>query len=256
MHYSRTLTLLLGLGLASHAAANVEQEQIEDMSDPLAVFTQFGMGVTDRGVNVKIGQTFDTGVDTTMGMHVLEVKGALGDSLGFRDYANDSIDSVRLRRFGVDLTNGRGLQIDAAYDFNTESGTLSYSVVQALPALGPVQLYPLAGLGVSYGNGVVGDNGEVVSGYSIPGTFGLVGVYGKLEITDNIWLNYNPMYMSTLSGSETYKNSAFGEDSVLAHEVAASYQLTPRFNLRYFANWSEYSSFKDGEHRIEFNYQL
>lgn len=236
---------------------NQGTEAVQDMSDPLAVYTQVGMGYTDKGLNLKLGQTFDTGSDTTMGMHVLELKGGLGEALGTRDYADDSIDSLRLRRFGVDLTNGRGSQVDFNYDFDSEAGSLSYSFIQALPALGPLQLYPLAGVGAAFANNAIGDNGEAISGYSVPGTFALIGTYGKLNLTDDIWLNYNPMYMSTLSGSETYKNHAFaGNDSILAHEFAASYQINPRLNLRYFAQWNENLSYRDGSHIVEFNYQL
>ena len=250
-------TLIPFLVLASASPSVFAETEIQDMSDPLAVYTQLGAGYTDRGINFKLGQTFDTGNDATMGMNVFEVKGALGEALGFRDYANDSIDSVRFRRFEADLTNGRGMQIDMNYDFNNEVGSASYSFIQALPKFGPVQFYPLAGLGVSFANNAMGDNGEVVSGYSVPGTFGVVGTYTKIDVTDKIWLNYNPMWMTTLSGSDVYKEGGFaGESSVFAHEVAASYQFTPRFNVRYFANWTEYNSFKDGEHRIEFNYQI
>ncbi len=238
-------------------AAAQTNSDVEDMSDPLSVYTQVGAGYTDKGLNLKMGQTFDTGKDTTMGMHVLELKGALGDSLGFRNYATDSIDSVRLRRFGVDLTNGRGSQIDFNYSFAAETGSLSYSFIQALPAMGRLQLYPLAGVGAAFANNAMGDDGTPVSGYSVPGTFAVVGSYSKFTISDKVWLNYNPMYMQTLSGSDNYKNHAYlGHDSMLAHEFAASYQINPRLNVRYFAQWNQRVSFKDGTHIIEFNYQL
>ncbi|MBY5945062.1 hypothetical protein [Photobacterium rosenbergii] len=242
--------LLTAVSFTAHS-----DDEIQDMSDPLAVFTQVGAGYTDKGLNIKLGQTYDTGNPTTAGMNVLEFKGALGDTLGWDSDANDSIDSIRFRNFGVDLTNGRGNQIDVTYDFNTESGNISYSFIQALPALGPVQLFPLAGAGAAFGNNSVFTE---TSGYSVPGTFAVVGTYGKFTINDKIWLNYNPMWMTTLSGSDTYKDNAYGEgnSNILAHEFAASYQFNPRFNVRYFANWTEYTDFKDGDHRIEFNYQI
>ena len=236
---------------------NQGTEAVQDMSDPLAVYTQVGMGYTDKGLNLKLGQTFDTGSDTTLGMHVLELKGGYGDALGMRDYADDSLDSIRLRRFGVDLTNGRGSQIDFNYNFDTEVGSLSYSLIQAAPAIGPLQLYPLAGIGAAFANNALDDNGEVISGYTVPGTFAVVGTYGKLTLSDDIWLNYNPMYMATLSGSDNYKNYAFADDNnVLMHEFAATYQINPRFNVRYFAQWNEAISYRDGSHIVEFNYQL
>ncbi|MGL6315502.1 hypothetical protein [Vibrio sp. WXL103] len=247
---NKLMTSAAALTLLAFNTVASETEQVQDMSDPLAVFTQVGAGYTDKGLNIKIGQTFDTGDATTAGMNVFELKGGLGDSLGFRDEANDSIDSVRFRRFGVDLTNGRGTQIDLSYDFNNEAGTASYSFIQALPAFGPFQLFPLGGVGAAFGN-------DAEDGYKVPGTFSVVGTYGKITLTDKIWLNYNPMWMTTLSGSESFKEMGMeGDSAVLMHEFAASYQFNPRFNVRYFANWSENTDIKDGEHRIEFNYQL
>ncbi|MGR5063680.1 hypothetical protein [Photobacterium sp. DNB22_13_2] len=243
------------ISAVSFTASANNNDEIQDMSDPLAVFTQVGAGYTDKGLNLKFGQTYDTGSPTTAGMNVLELKGAMGDTLGWRDSANDSIDSIRFRNFGVDLTNGRGRQVDVNYDFNTEAGSVSYSFIQALPAFGPVQFFPLGGVGAAFGNNSVFTE---TSGYSVPGTFAVVGTYGKFTINDNIWLNYNPMWMTTLSGSDPYKNNAYGEgnSNILAHEFAASYQFNPRFNVRYFANWTEYTDLKDGDHRIEFNYQI
>ncbi|MDF2153546.1 hypothetical protein [Vibrio sp. CAU 1672] len=241
-------------------SALAADDEVQDMSDPLAIYTQVGGGITDKGLNFKMGKTYDTGKDNVAGMNVLEIKGMGGEALGWHDdenRRNDSIDSFRLRNFTANLTNGRGAQVDLSYDLNNESGSASYSFIQALPKFGPVQFFPLAGAGVAFGNNVVGDDGQIVSGYSVPGTFALVGTYTKLDLTDRIWLNYNPMYMTTLSGSETYKDYGFeNSDSVLAHEFAVSYQISPRFNVRYFANWTENTDFADGDHRIEFNYQL
>ena len=58
-------------------------DDLQDMSDPLAVYTQVGAGITDKGLNLKMGQTRDTGNDDTMAMAVLEVKGIMGDTLGW-----------------------------------------------------------------------------------------------------------------------------------------------------------------------------
>ncbi|GAA4893650.1 hypothetical protein [Ferrimonas pelagia] len=246
----KQLVLTTAIAALLSAPAFAQDDQLEDMSDPLAVYTQAGMGYTDKGLNIKVGRAYDTGIENVAAMTVFEVKGFTGDTLGWRDEANDSIDEIRVRNFRADLTNGRGSQVDASYNFNNEAGSVSYSFLQALPKMGPVQLFPLAGLGLAVAN-------DVDRGYEIPGAFAVIGVFGKLEITDKIWLNYNPMYMSALSGSEVFKNMGFeGDSSVLMHEFAASYQFTPRFNMRYFANWSENTDYNDGGHRIEFNYQF
>lgn len=251
-----TLILLLP---AISAPVALAEDDIKDMSDPLSVYTQVGGGFSDKGLNLKVGQTYDTGVENRAGMNIIELKGVLGEVAGFNSdesLRDDSIDSVRFRNFRADLTTGRGSQIDISYNAEEESGTASYSLLQALPSFGPVSLYPLAGAGVAYANSTLKD-GTKMGGYTFPGTFAIVGTYAKLTLTDNIWLNYNPMYMTTISGDDNYTEYGIdGDDSLLTHEVSLSYQISPRFNVRYFANWTENTEFSDGDHRIEFNYQL
>ncbi len=255
--------------VSSQAMANeiTEEKEVQDMSDPLAVYTQAGFGVTNKGLNVKIGKTYDTGLDTKMGMNVIEIKGIAGEVAGWdsNSVRDDSIDSFRFRNFSVDMTNGRGSQIDVSYEVESETMDASYSFMQTLPKMGRVQFYPLAGIGVRVMNGdMVSNNAnglgytiEDASGYSVPGTFGIVGTYSKIEVTDKIWLNYNPMWLTTVSGSDTFTDHGFaGESNILTHEFAASYQITPRANVRYFGNWNEHNNFGDGDHRVEFNYQF
>ncbi|MGF1697189.1 hypothetical protein L4C54_16090 [Vibrio lamellibrachiae] len=242
------------------------EDDIQDMSDPLAVFTQAGVGYTDKGINLKIGQTYDTGSDTTMGMNIIEVKGIAGEAVGWNGRgADDSIDSIRYRNFTVDLTNGRGAQVDVNMAFDKDlgaQGSASYSFIQALPKMGPVNLYPLAGMGMAFGeelpNSSNGSDAQLQDRWDIHGTFYVVGLYGKVEITDNIWLNYNPMYMGSVSGSDDYKANAFGIDSgeILLHEAVVSYQINPRSNVRYYANWNENNRYQTGDHKIEYNYQF
>jgi len=255
---------LLRLLIASTSFSSIAEEQtdeVQDMSDPLAVFTQGGVGFTDKGLNLKIGQTYDSGKENVAAMNVFEIKGIGGDVLGLRDndkalYGNvdDSIDSFRIRNFQANVTNGQGRQFDMTYNVDSDSLDASYSILQALPKMGILNLYPLAGAGVTVANNY---DGEGDNGYEIPGTFTVVGMYSKIALTDKIWINYNPMYMHTLSGSDLYKNGYFaGDNNILTHEFAISYQLTPRSNIRYFANWNEKVDFADGDHRIEYNYQF
>ncbi|ANO32397.1 hypothetical protein A6E01_03920 [Vibrio breoganii] len=267
---SLALCALISSSLSFVSVAEETESDVQDMSDPLAVYTQAGFGYTDKGLNLKIGQTYDTGSDITMGMNVLEIKGIAGGAIGFRDsddpqFANvdDSIDSIRFRNFTVDLTNGRGAQVDISWDFDSNQGSASYSFIQALPKMGMFNFYPLAGLGVAAGEELVPETGgdldadQLRDRYNMHGTFYVAGMYSKMQITDKFWLNYNPMYLGSISGSSTFKDFGFeGDDSVFAHEFAASYQITPRANVRYFANWTENTDFTDGDHRIEFNYQF
>ena len=118
----------------SESSAESPQEKLEDMSDPLAVYTRVGAGLTNLGVNLKVGVDYDTDKDSTTAMHVLEMKGALGDTLGWGDddLRDNSIDNFRYRNFVLNKTNGRGTQIDINYVFDEsylakQSGDISYS---------------------------------------------------------------------------------------------------------------------------------
>ena len=264
MKKTTALVLLISLTSSFNAIAKdaEPEKEIQDMSDPTAVFTQAGVGITDKGVNIKIGKAYDSGKPATMAMNVIEIQGIYGDTLGFRDDQVDSIDSVRFRNFVIDTTNGLGSQVDVSWDFNNDSGSASYALIQALPKMGIVQFYPLAGVGLAVANGAdqhgAWHDDNSPSGISVPGAFVNVGMYSKITITDKLWINYNPIWSTSIGGSDAYKDNTYGMDnsSVFAHEVALSYQFTPRFNVRYFANWSEHTKFSDGGHRIEFNYQL
>lgn len=237
-----TLAVIAAIGLATHATAQ-EPEEYADMSDPLAVFNMGGISASNKGLSLKLVNVYDTGSVTKLGANVLEVQGIGGETLGWSSNSdrNNSIDSLRLRNFSVNTTNGRGFQLDTSWDFRSDSGSASYSLIQALPQIGPINLYPMAGAGV-----VVRDNG---SSFSVPGTTALVGVYAKLTVTDRIWLNYNPMYNKGFGGS-------MSDFSQLKHEAIVSYQLNPRQNVRLFANWDDETSFKEGDFRIEFNHQF
>ncbi|USD67247.1 hypothetical protein [Vibrio sp. SCSIO 43136] len=242
-----------------------EKQELADMSDPMAVFTSVGAGYTDKGLNLKYTQAFDSGNPTQMALRAIEVKGIGGDAIGWSEDATDSVSELRFRDFRVDMANGRGGQVDLNWNIEAQQGTASYSLMQALPKIGPVQFFPLAGVGFAVGEelSLEGSHGEAElrDRIDMHGTFYIAGMYAKLEITDKIWLNYNPMYMGTMSGSDAFKNSYFlGDDTVLNHEFIASYQVNPRLNFRYFANWNnsdqKSGSFDKGDHRIEFNYQL
>lgn len=251
-----SLALILStLVMAEDSAA--PDDVMEDMSDPLAVFSMAGFGITDKGINVKLALSYDTGVDDKLGMNLIEIKGIYGDTLGWDDNSNNSIDSIRIRNLTVNPNTGLGAQIDMSYNLNGEAGTFSYSALQALPQMWRFNLFPLAGIGAAFANNVNEYDSTATSGYSVPGTFATVGMYTKFTVTDQIWLNYNPIWNTSLSGSDLFKDHGFeNHSSVLMHEFIVSYQIDPRSNIRYFSNWSEHTSFKDGDQRIEYNYQF
>ncbi|MCG9702456.1 hypothetical protein L1D19_20520 [Vibrio natriegens] len=258
-YYAFVISAILVNSSSVYAHSN-NSEELQDMSDPLAVYTQAGIGFTDKGVNLKMGQTYHPSQPGRMAQNVIEIKGIGGDMLGIRDNNNrlyskvdDSIDSFRFRNFQVESTKGFGRQLDLNFDVDNDTLDASYSFIQALPKFGPLQLFPLAGAGVTIANNYSHDD----TGYEIPGTFTVIGMYSKIELTDKVWINYNPMYMHTLSGSSDYKSGYYaGDDNILTHEFSLSYQFNPRANIRYFADWNKNSNFDDGDHRIEFNYQF
>ena len=240
-------------------AENNETRTLKDMSDPLAVYTRVGVGITNRGLNIKVGLEYKSNDSDKSSMHVFEVKGIGGEALGWDGnyIRSNSVDSVRYRNFSVSKSNGRGTQIDVTYDRDSESGVLSYSLLQGLPKWKNFNLYPLAGVGLAYANNALQDDGTIQSGLSIPGVLAVVGMYGKYTINDKVWLNYNPFWTVGLVGSDTFMDHGFEEhSSVLTHEAVVSYKLSPRSNVRYYGNWSQYIDFKDGAHRIEYNYQF
>ena len=246
------------------------KNELQDMSDPLAVYTQLGTGITNKGLNFKVGKTYDTHNPETAAMNIIELKGIMGENLGWtgNNQRDNSIDSFRLRNFGINLTNGHAHQLDINYnlDGNTiakQTADISYSFIQALPKLGPITFYPLAGAGVSIGEDAKETCNEtgpatcIDGGFSTMGVFGVIGMYSKLEITKKLWINYNPMWLTTIAGDVNYEDNYYGGHGVIfTHEFAISYQFTPRFNVRYYANWSNQTSFLDGDQRIEVNYQL
>lgn len=267
--FTSSLTVLVNSVALAEENINSPAEQpskkLEDMSDPLAVYTRVGAGTTNLGLNLKMGVDYDTGKESTQAMHVLEVKGALGETLGWGDddKRDNSIDNFRYRNFLLNKKNGRGTQIDVNYVFDEshiakQSGDVSYSLIQGFNPVGQLNLYPLIGGGLAFGNDSIEDDGSIDSGYSINGTFFVVGMYAKYAINDNIWVNYNPLWVSTLSGSGVYKDNAYGvgNSSLLTHEVAIGYKISPRMNVRYYGNWHENNNFSDGVHKIEVNYQL
>lgn len=252
-----SIGMLAALGLCAGVSA-AEQTEYADMSDPMAVFNMAGIGTTNKGLNLKLVQLYDTGSATKIGANVLEVKGFAGELMGWdnNDVRNDSIDSIRFRNFTVNTETGLGMQFDSSWHFGNSTGSLSYSLMQALPQMGRFNFYPLAGAGMVTADSEMpvyvpelGDNVMVPAGFTMPGAFAQVGVYSKFTVSDRIWLNYNPMYVRGISGQ-------LNGESLLSHEFAVSYQLNQRQNIRLFANWSENVKFQHGDFRIEFNQQF
>ncbi len=108
------LTLLLSApAMAENNSA--QDEGLADMSDPLAVFTMAGFGLTNRGLNIKVAKSYDTGNINKLGMNLIEIKGIYSDALGWEDDAKNSVDSIRVRNLTVNPNTGLGAQVDLSY---------------------------------------------------------------------------------------------------------------------------------------------
>lgn len=57
-------SIALSVAVALSGSALAETQDVQDMSDPLSVYTQAGLGYTDKGLNLKIGQAYDTVMQT------------------------------------------------------------------------------------------------------------------------------------------------------------------------------------------------
>lgn len=253
------LLIICLLSSTSLIAENNSTKEYKDMSDPLAIYTRGGIGVTNRGINVKIGIIYKNDNSNKQVMNLLEIKGAGGELIGWDgDYErSNSIDSMRFRNFSRSISGGIASQIDITYNFESESGIASYSFVHELPKWKNFKFYPLLGVGAAYANNALQDDGTIQSGLSMPGVLGVVGMYAKYTVNDDIWINYNPLWSVGLVGSDLFMDYGFeGDSSVLTHEATISYKINARSNIRYFANWSENISIKDDSHRIEYNYQF
>ena len=93
------IALLVSTLSMAACAVDAEEREVQDMSDPLAVYTQVGAGATNYGINLKVGQAYDTGDPKTIAMNVLELKGLLGEALGWSggSQRDNRLDGLRFR---------------------------------------------------------------------------------------------------------------------------------------------------------------
>lgn len=112
LHYCLIITSVFLLSFKCFAVVNDStdtvaslnsqaQDEIQDMSNPLGIYTQIGTGITNKGLNFKMGKTYDTHNPETAAMNILEIKGIMGEELGWtgNNQRDNSIDSFRLRNF-------------------------------------------------------------------------------------------------------------------------------------------------------------
>lgn len=258
-------TLAKGLTLASIAtisqAIAADDTETQDMSDPLAVYTQLGASYGTNGINLKLGKTLDTGSATDMSMFLFEVKGIYGEHMKHQgsssltpESANNGISELRFRKFDVDMTNGRGISMDVIHNFDTNSGTASLGMIQALPKVGIWQAFPIIAAGVEYNDGSKHSATNEASGLHSDFVFASFTLYNKFQLTDTIWANYNPIYTQAVFGDVHYTENLKGSNG-LTHEFILSWQMTPTQNFRLWYNASQ-NQFADGDFRLEYNQQF
>lgn len=274
MKFDSTLTKLasavaLSTLAATSFAADAEKDAPKDMSDPMAIYTSGGISYGTNGLNLKMMKTLDTGSATDLSALIVEVK-----DMNFHDN-NENVrgkerssdpSELRLRKFDVDMTTGRGISYDIVQSLDKASpdaraknpdaldrvGMASIGMMQALPLVkGVWTAYPILGAGLWYGEDR--KKGIDLSGASLNFT-----MYNKFQVTDKIWLNWNLTYMQGIYGSTGFKNNMNSADDSLSHEFIASYQIDPYNNLRLWYNNSQknFSNDDTGETRLEFNHQF
>jgi len=215
-------------------AMATEQEEVADMSDPTAVYTSVGLGYGNKGYNAKIGLQLPDAGDGSAHMISLEVK--------------EGGDTFRGRYFKVDTTSGFASSLDASYDQLTGTAHVSAGALQTIPLTERLVIYPGLYLG-----GMIGDQENLrgqTTGVDLLAITATAQLYSKFQITEQMWLNLNPAYTTSLYGIESNKFDV---------EVAVGYQFTPVFNTRIFhnnnvgvGNYDEVNY--ESVTRIEFNY--
>ncbi|GIU29499.1 hypothetical protein L2719_15540 [Shewanella schlegeliana] len=260
---NRTLTVAVAVAtpLSISSIAFAEENEIQDMSDPLAVYTQLGASYGTNGINFKLGKTLDTGSATDMSMFLFEVKGLYGEHMKHQgasalapENANNGVSELRFRKFDVDMTTGRGISMDVIHNFNANSGTASVGMIQALPKVGVWQAFPIIAAGVEYNDGSKRSDTNEASGLHSDFVFASFTLYNKFLLTDTIWANYNPIYTQAIFGNEHYTENLKGSNG-LTHEFILSWQMTPTQNFRLWYNASQ-NQFADGDFRLEYNQQF
>lgn len=214
--------------------AFANESEVVDLSDPMAVYTSIGASYGTEGANLKMGLAYDTGKDSTIGMHILELKNLIEP---------DSDASFRYRHFGVDLMNGRGTQIDVNHNLELGMGTASYGLMQMVPITSNFAIYPVLAAGVHFD---INSDKAQDDGINLPGAFVSLTAYSKFTINENWWLNYNPTFIYGIAGQLN------GEDA-LVHEFVVSRKIGTDKSIRLFHNIANNDSFNQGETRLEFN---
>ena len=92
------------------SADDGDTKELKGMSDPLAVYTRGGAGVTSRGLNIKVGIQTKGGDSDKSIMNVFEVKGFAGDAIGWDGpyVRSNSVDSLRYRKIVTSTAETQG----------------------------------------------------------------------------------------------------------------------------------------------------
>ncbi|GEM81316.1 hypothetical protein [Vibrio superstes] len=254
MKLNATTTAILIASLASTSALAASNE---DTSSVTA-----GIGFDNYGASVKVQIDDQTEAHQTKG--ILEVKGIAGDSLGWSgsNERDDSIDSVRARYFNTDKASNFGSYVDTEYDVEQEKLDLSANITWRYQ-FNRLEILPYAGVGLTILNGEIPleEHGiaadDHVTGYTLPGTYGQIGAYAKVNILDNLDFMYNPEWRSTLGGAAAYTNGYYnGDDTQFTNEIRLTYRITTNFDVQYHEEWDSEQDYSDATRGFEFNYKF
>ncbi|WP_244230739.1 hypothetical protein [Vibrio ouci] len=214
----------------------IAEESSPDMSDPTAVYTSVGAGYGTKGHNLKLGiQLPDSGEGSA---HMISLESKEGG------------DTYRGRYFKLNTTTGFASSIDANYNRLTGVAQVSAGGLQTIPITDQFTIYPSLYLGTMIAN-ERNDAGDKV-GVDFPAITATALLYTKYQFTENVWLNVNPSFTSSVYGSKT---------DVFDLEASLGYQFTPVLNMRLFHNNNmSVGTYNDDTYesvtRLEFNYAL
>ncbi|MCF4176859.1 oligogalacturonate-specific porin KdgM family protein [Vibrio sp. McD22-P3] len=222
-----------------------------------------GIGFDNYGASLKMQYEKNSESNVTKG--IMELKGIAGSSIGWSNSneRDDSIDSFRARFFSNNASSGIGGYLDTNYDVEKEAANVSGNI-SFLYKYHKLEVLPYAGLGLSIVNGELPleENGypvddDHVTGYTMPGSFGQVGIYFSYDITDKLNFTYNPEYRTTLGGSESYVNNYFDGDSYqFYNEVRLGYRINQQWDMKYHIEWYSNQSDVDAINGVEINYHF
>lgn len=164
---------------SSVAAGKLDkQDYIADFSDPMAIYSNAGVGISDDGVDIYAG----------IGGYLA---GSFKHKLQFE--AKDDLEYYEVNYLAVDTSSDTGFLLDTTWDrdyaFGKDSQDTSFGVIKKLPLMNDrLNLYPKLKLGFLWGD-------EIKST-----TYIHIDMATRFTITPGLWVGVTPGYTYGMKG--------------------------------------------------------